>query len=112
LFVAEKTAALDVVYRRLREHGLGDCCLELHSNRADRRHFLDQLNDAWQNNRRVQESEWITVNGRLKLRRDELNSYAEAIHQQHPNGWTVFEAMGRVVRGAGREVSKFNWPTD
>ena len=27
LFVAEKTAALDVVHRRLREHGLGDCCV-------------------------------------------------------------------------------------
>jgi hypothetical protein len=36
LFVAEKTAALDVVYRRLREHGLGDHCLELHSSKADR----------------------------------------------------------------------------
>ena len=40
LFVAEKTAALDVVYRRLREHGLGDHCLELHSNKADRKHFF------------------------------------------------------------------------
>ena len=28
LFVAEKTAALDVVHRRLCEHGLGDQCLE------------------------------------------------------------------------------------
>src|SRR6185436_20660807 len=41
LFVAEKTAALDVVHRRLREHGLGDCCIELHSNKADRRNFFD-----------------------------------------------------------------------
>lgn len=39
LFVAEKTAALDVVYRRLRGHGLGDHCLELHSSKADRKHF-------------------------------------------------------------------------
>ena len=30
LFVAEKTAALDVVHRRLKANGLGDCCLELH----------------------------------------------------------------------------------
>lgn len=28
LFVAEKTAALDVVYRRLHDHGLGDHCLD------------------------------------------------------------------------------------
>lgn len=43
LFVAEKTAALDVVHRRLRTNGLGDCCVELHSNKAERRRFLDQL---------------------------------------------------------------------
>ena len=48
LFVAEKTAALDVVYRRLREHGLGDHCIELHSNKSDRRHFLAQLKAAWE----------------------------------------------------------------
>jgi hypothetical protein len=34
LFVSEKIAALDVVYRRLREVGLGEFCLELHSSKA------------------------------------------------------------------------------
>ena len=40
LFVAEKTAALEVVYRRLKDRGMGDCCLELHSNKAERKTFL------------------------------------------------------------------------
>ena len=48
LFVAEKDAALDVVYRRLREHGLGNHCIELHSNKADRRQFLGQLKASWE----------------------------------------------------------------
>jgi hypothetical protein len=34
LFVSEKIAALDVVYRRLREVKLGEFCLELHSSKA------------------------------------------------------------------------------
>ena len=43
LFVAEKIAALDVVYRRLREVGLGEFCLELHSNKSRKLDVLGQL---------------------------------------------------------------------
>ncbi len=110
LFVAEKTAALDVVYRRLREHGLGDCCLELHSNKAERRKFLDQLDAAWQNNRKTKKNEWVSVSSRLKVRRDELNSYVAAIHKTYPNGWTAFEAMGTCVKGGDISAPAFDWP--
>nr|WP_081608935.1 AAA domain-containing protein [Paramagnetospirillum caucaseum] len=43
LFVAEKMAALDVVKRRLDAIGLGAVCLELHSNKANKRAVLDEL---------------------------------------------------------------------
>ncbi|WP_164457108.1 AAA domain-containing protein, partial [Pseudomonas viridiflava] len=43
LFVAEKMAALEVVKRRLDEKGVGDACLELHSNKANKRAVLDEL---------------------------------------------------------------------
>lgn len=43
LFVAEKMAALEVVKRRLEIVGLGDICLELHSNKANRRVVLNEL---------------------------------------------------------------------
>ncbi len=46
LFVAEKTAALEVVHRRLMQVGLGQCCVELHSRKADRRSFLNQIKTA------------------------------------------------------------------
>ena len=109
LFVAEKTAALDVVYRRLKAHGLGDCCLELHSNKAERRKFLDQLDSAWQNNRRVSQNDWLSISERLKVRRDELNTYVVAIHRQHPNGWTAFDAMGTCVKGGDRPTPTLPW---
>lgn len=46
LFVSEKMAALDVVYNRLNQNGLGDYCLELHSKKASKRHVVEQLSKA------------------------------------------------------------------
>jgi very-short-patch-repair endonuclease/RecA/RadA recombinase len=110
LFVAEKTAALDVVYRRLREHGLGSHCIELHSNKADRRHFLKQLKAAWEHGQADSASEWIAVNERLRLRRDELNGYVEALHRPYPNGWTPYLALGTALKAEGERAPELNWP--
>lgn len=43
LFVSEKLAALEVVRERLNRLGLGDFCLELHSEKATPRQLLDDL---------------------------------------------------------------------
>jgi hypothetical protein len=43
LFVAEKNAALKVVYQRLVSVGLGDFCLELHSTKANKRAVVREL---------------------------------------------------------------------
>lgn len=110
LFVAEKTAALDVVYRRLREHGLGNHCIELHSNKADRRHFLGQLKAAWEHGGRADASEWGAINERLRLRRDELNAYVEALHKRYPNGWTPYLALGMALKAAEAPAPTFSWP--
>lgn len=48
LFVAEKMAALEVVKRRLDNTGVGDACLELHSNKANKRAFLAELQHTWE----------------------------------------------------------------
>jgi len=109
LFVAEKTAALDVVYRRLRERGLGDFCLELHSNKAERRQFLAQMNASWAASQKAVSDQWLSINERLKIRRDELNRYVEAIHAKAPNGWTVFRAMGVSVKGGDWTTPSLPW---
>jgi very-short-patch-repair endonuclease len=109
LFVAEKTAALDVVYRRLREHGLGNHCIELHSNKADRRHFLGQLKAAWEHGGRTDASEWVAINERLRLRRDELNAYVEALHKRYANGWTPYLALGIALKAAEALAPAFSW---
>ena len=47
LFVSEKMAALEVVERRLAQAGLGDFCLELHSNKAKKVEVVRSLGAAW-----------------------------------------------------------------
>ena len=109
LFVAEKSAALDVVYRRLREHGLGNYCIELHSNKADRKHFLAQLKTSWEHGSRADVSEWVAINERLRMRRDELNAYVEALHKVYPNGWAPYFAMGVVLKSSDDFAPSLSW---
>lgn len=109
LFVAEKTAALDVVYRRLREHGLGDQCVELHSSKTERKHFLGQLKSAWEQGGAGNTAEWVSLNDRLKIERDKLNAYVEALHKQYPNGWTPYRALGIALKARDVIAPEFSW---
>ena len=109
LFVAEKTAALDVVYRRLREHGLGNQCVELHSSKADRKHFLGQLKAAWEYGNGVDASDWVAVNERLRIHRDQLNAYVEALHRRYANGWTPYLALGIALRSTDETAPALSW---
>ena len=43
LFLSEKMAALEVVKKRLTLAGLGDFCLELHSNKTHKKHVLEAI---------------------------------------------------------------------
>ncbi|MBO4667459.1 MAG: DUF4011 domain-containing protein, partial [Bacilli bacterium] len=43
LFVSEKLAALNVVYDKLKQSGLSDFCLELHSHKANKKDLIDEL---------------------------------------------------------------------
>lgn len=110
LFVAEKTAALEVVYRRLRERGLGDYCLELHSNKGERKNFVSQLLQSWKAAEDASGDKWLEINERMRIRRDQLNLYVDALHHRHSSGWTVFQAMGVSVKGSERISPKLEWP--
>lgn len=109
LFVSEKIAALDVVYRRLREVGLGDFCLELHSTKARKADVLSQLQKSWEAQGEIDEKAWGQEAARLKRLRDELNLYVERAHCVHSNGMTIFEAIGRVVGGSDVADLPMSW---
>lgn len=109
LFVAEKTAALDVVYRRLKEHGLGNYCLEIHSSKTDRKNFINQLKSSWETSTFINQDQWININERLKIRRDELNLYVNELHAEKANGLSIFWAMGTSVRGQDKFSPELDW---
>lgn len=97
LFVAEKSAALDVVHRRLAAHGLGDAVLELHSNKADRKSMLSQLGRSWARASTPFEGEWIKVTDDLSVTRDQLNTYVGALHAKGSQGFSVYQAIGKAA---------------
>ena len=107
LFVAEKAAALDVVHRRLVATGLGDGVLELHSNKTDRKSVLTQLGRGWDRSSAGRQTQWIRVAESLRVSRDRLNAYVQALHATGTQGFSVFAAIGRVAKGgdAGFEMS-------
>lgn len=111
LFVSEKIAALDVVYRRLREVGLGDFCLELHSSKARKLDVLEQLRQSWDAKGDVDAEEWRREAQRLKSLRDHLNTFVEHLHRRHRNGLTAFGAIGRIVTAKDMPELGLSWPS-
>lgn len=78
LFVSEKLAALDVVKDRLDSVGIGDFSLELHSDKASKSDFLDELErianlDSYSPD--IPEETFT----QLEQRQRDLNAYAEAL---------------------------------
>ena len=98
LFVAEKMAALDVVKRRLDQAGVGDACLELHSNKANKRILLDELRRTWElGSPRGEFPSALTT--KLKDARDLLNRHASRMHAPHtPSELTAYEVVGQLTR--------------
>ena len=95
LFVAEKMAALDVVRRRLQAIGIGDFCLELHSNRSKKKYVLDQLKRASEVNKTITAEQFATEADRIAELRHELDDYADALHSPRSCGMTLFELIDR-----------------
>lgn len=111
LFVSEKMAALNVVYRRLCEIKLGDFSLELHSNKARKLDVLQQLGRAWDAKGPVDAKEWRREAQRLKTLRDELNKFVKQLHLRRRNGLTAYIAIGRTVAGGEMPQLYLSWPS-
>lgn len=112
LFVAEKKAALDVVYRRLEAQGLGEFCLELHSSKTSKMDFLKQLERAWDARDVLTNTEWEEEATKVQRLRDRLNEVVKLLHLRRPNGLTLHQAMGRVIRDASESTPQLVWPAN
>lgn len=98
LFVAEKMAALDVVKRRLNAIELGDICLELHSNKANKRLMLDELQRTI-NLGRPHAGNVAEVADSLLRKRDALNRHCDVLNTRlEPSALTPYRIIGHLVR--------------
>lgn len=110
LFVSEKMAALEVVHRRLTSIGLGPFCLELHSAKASKSLVLDQLKESLQSAGTRTVKEWEIEAERLAGLRYELNAMVDALHREHPNDLTIYEAMGTSIKWAEKwQPAPMDW---
>ncbi|MGH2531278.1 MAG: DUF3320 domain-containing protein [Thermomicrobiales bacterium] len=99
LFVSEKAAAMEVVHRRLSERGLGDLCLMLHSQKANKRDVIHDLGARLIFVQPPVSTAQEELNlRRLQETREQLNAYPEALHRRRNSlGESAFWAHGQLA---------------
>jgi very-short-patch-repair endonuclease len=97
LFVSEKSAALEVVKRRLDKRGLGDFCLECHSHKSNKKQVIDELGRCLNLPAETCKDYADDLN-RLFETRESLNAYSRALHQiRQPLGISAFQVHGQLA---------------
>lgn len=89
LFVSEKMAALNVVYRRLQEVNLAEYCLSLHNYKADKKEVISDLAESLDAPRKTLKNGVMDFLGELDQEKLDLDGYFEEIHK-------VREAAGAI----------------
>jgi len=99
LFVSEKAAALEVVYKRLQAQGLHEYVLQLHSSEATRREVAQELGRSLE--RRPSLSQRLSASHIESLReyRRSLSAYADAMNAiRKPLGRSLHSVIGRLTQ--------------
>ena len=92
LFVAEKSAALQVVHKRLKRIGLEDFCLELHSNKANKKNVLAQFKAAVEAvSAGTADDAWAQSAYSLASLRYKLNMLPWELHRKREDGTSLYE---------------------
>ena len=86
LFVAEKQAALEVVYNRLNKVGLSDFCLELHSHKSQKNKVLKDVNKRIKKHKKYPEPKEIYSDIQYyEKNKNILNEYSEKVNKKWKN---------------------------
>jgi very-short-patch-repair endonuclease len=117
LFVAEKRAAIDAVTKRLKQQGMQDLVLDLHGGVVSRQAFARSIERALTASRSAPVLDVQTELRDLEKRRDELNSYENALHEvRQPWGLSIYEVRAELMglesatttcRLRGRDIDEF-----
>lgn len=93
LFVAEKMAALSVVHRRLQNIGLGDFCLELHSNKANKTTVLSHIINTLSLAETTTEQDLEEKAQEIAIPLEKLEKELSALHRKRYLGFSLYEAI-------------------
>jgi len=95
LFVSEKQAALNVVYKNLAKVNLGEFCLILHSTKTKKDVVIDELYSAFKSNR-IQALDRQQEYSKRDQLRIELADYVEVIHTKNSKlGLSIYSSLSR-----------------
>ena len=86
-------AALEVVQKRLDKIGIGDFCLELHSNKSKKKAVLEQLKQASEVTKLKSRRSFAVKAQALSEMRHELDVYAGALHRRQPCGKSLYHLL-------------------
>src|SRR5579859_5874000 len=113
LFVAEKMAALQVVYQRLVNAGLGEFCLELHSTKANKRAVMQEMRLALDASLQRPPAPGDPAAPRLPPVRQILTDYTRAVHAPYgAMNLAPFQAYGELGGVLGAAKLKYTGPTE
>ena len=115
LFVSEKKAALEVVKNRLDSIGLGDACLELHSDKIKKKEVLEEIHRVLKLDDSVQVDNSVFEDlDSLRLR---LNNYMDILSSEYEDtGFTVYDLIGmhelnlQILEESGQKIYMYNIP--
>ena len=108
LFVSEKKAALDVVYKRLADNGLSRYLLDLHDPKsAQKKEFYQNLLKNFNSvSNNVNDHDLENL---FKLRQ-QLNSISEEINKKRPEiNKSIYEIIGELMNIENTPLIKYNW---
>ena len=98
LFVSEKQAALDVVYKRLKAASLAAFCLPLHNHKADKRDVINEIGSNLSINKVSTRPDELVKLTQLDSIKGRLGNYIKEIHKPiNPLGISLYDAFGTVA---------------
>ena len=107
LFVSEKLAALNVVYDKLKQAGLAEFCLELHSHKANKKNVINEICHTLRTAKSSVSSKADQEIAIKEKARKRLDKYVDELHQQRPvlekSLYQMYEAFSSISEAPDME---------
>lgn len=111
LFVSEKLAALNVVFNKLKQNGLSDFCLELHSHKTNKKDVIDELNRTLHLDKSHVSRKADDVIKQKMQYVNKLNEYANELHKVRDIiNMSFYEIFNNIAKY--KEVEKIDYYLD